>query len=1003
LTVRYMRHSSTLILILCCFSTLFLICYAPAIFMDRQFGYRDAANYYYSLNNRVQAEWNAGRWPLWEPEENAGMPLLGNPTAAVLYPGKLIFAVLPYPWAARTYVLSHSVLAFLAMLALMRSWGTSWFGSALSALSYAFGTPVLFQYCNVIYLIGAAWLPLGIHAVDGWIRLGQRWCVLELAIVMSMQVLGGDPQTAYLVGLTGLGYASYLASNRARSNKESLAREKPSDSRRGLSLLLWAIALLGLGVLTVALALWLPKLRDPGNPPPPLRWMLWVPLAVSMAWLSIVVGFLIHWRRRGWLFPLGTAYLGLAGAAVLAGAICAAQLLPVIEFTRQTGRSNTSPHETYLYTVEPFRLIELAWPNILGMPLESKSHWGAAIKMPGGHSKGWVPSHYLGGLTLGLALGALAIRSAPPWRVWLTVVGGLSLLGSLGQYTSPVWTARAMNASSNSATLHNWLADLGPMDPSGPTIIRPDGYLRDCDGGFYWWLAIILPGFRQFRYPAKLFTLTVMAITAVAGSSWDRVCAGRGRGTLMVLRILLALTVAALAAVVFQKETILASLHALKSRSSFGSFDAASGYGAITDSLGQAAIVLGAGVVLTTLARRRPWLASAAALILTTADLAAANSRYILTVPQSLFEAKPEVLTAIEDAERIDPSPGPFRIHRMSGWYPSDWAKTSSTDRINEHVAWERNTLHPKYGIDYGLEYTHTIGVAQLHEYDQIFTSFYSRIRDRYLEKFAGVTPAGVVIYHPRRAYDMWNTRYFIVPFDGNGQRDPVRGYASFLFQSKQVYPNHLPTNASEADEQARNWAGARDFKVIRNLVAYPRSWIVHQARATSGSAEPAWWSENELVKEMLYAADPIWNEVNRHAYDPRELAWIGDDDLAKISSYISAQPTKPSEAVKVTYPNPQQAVLEARLDSPGLVILADSYYPGWELTIDDKPAPIYRVNGAMRGAAVLSGAHRLVYTYSPRSFRAGCFLSIAGLIAMLILSLACAKWPVESVLAAKP
>ena len=52
-----------------------------------------------------------------------------------------------------------------------------------------------------------------------------------------------------------------------------------------------------------------------------------------------------------------------------------------------------------------------------------------------------------------------------------------------------------------------------------------------------------------------------------------------------------------------------------------------------------------------------------------------------------------------------------------------------------------------------------------------------------------------------------------------------------------------------------------------------------------------------------------------------------------------------------MTYPNPQQAVLEVTLDSPGLVVLADIYYPGWELTIDGKPAPIYRVNGVMRGA----------------------------------------------------
>ena len=80
--------------------------------------------------------------------------------------------------------------------------------SALSALAYAFGAPILFQYCNVIYLVGAAWLPLGVHAVDRWVRLGRRWGLLELAVVLSMQVLGGDPQAAYLLGLAGIGYAA---------------------------------------------------------------------------------------------------------------------------------------------------------------------------------------------------------------------------------------------------------------------------------------------------------------------------------------------------------------------------------------------------------------------------------------------------------------------------------------------------------------------------------------------------------------------------------------------------------------------------------------------------------------------------------------------------------------------------------------------------------------------------------------------------------------------------
>src|SRR3954452_4008112 len=101
------------------FATSFLTCYGPALFLDRQFGYGDTAHYYYPLHRRVQQEWDAGRWPLWEAEENAGMPLLGNPTAAVLYPGKIVYALLPFAWANRLYAVAHTVLAFVALVALL--------------------------------------------------------------------------------------------------------------------------------------------------------------------------------------------------------------------------------------------------------------------------------------------------------------------------------------------------------------------------------------------------------------------------------------------------------------------------------------------------------------------------------------------------------------------------------------------------------------------------------------------------------------------------------------------------------------------------------------------------------------------------------------------------------------------------------------------------------------------------------------------------------------------
>src|SRR4051812_10500328 len=142
-----MRRLAPALLALASPLALLLACFHTVLFAGEQFAYRDAAHFYYPLYLRVQQEWAAGRWPLWDPWQNAGMPLLGNPVTAVFYPGKALFALFTYPWATRLYTIAHVVLAWAGMFALARAWRLSTTAAGLAALAYAFGAPVLFQYC----------------------------------------------------------------------------------------------------------------------------------------------------------------------------------------------------------------------------------------------------------------------------------------------------------------------------------------------------------------------------------------------------------------------------------------------------------------------------------------------------------------------------------------------------------------------------------------------------------------------------------------------------------------------------------------------------------------------------------------------------------------------------------------------------------------------------------------------------------------------------------------
>ncbi len=328
------------------------------------------------------------------------------------------------------------------------------------------------------------------------------------------------------------------------------------------------------------------------------------------------------------------------------------------------------------------------------------------------------------------------------------------------------------------------------------------------------------------------------------------------------------------------------------------------------------------------------------------------------------------------------------------------WNVTHSANREADIVAWERETIGAKYGIDFGIEYTHTSGVAELSDYAWYFSGYQRTPATPEIASWLGTRVGETVIYFPRRAFDMWNTRYFIVPAFANGWRDEARASAAFRFETELIFPEKGRFDGPDGKKESKEWLDTQDFELLRNSQEFPRSWVVHRARALKPSAAPLREREAPGRIEILYSGDLFWNDPSKTSFDPRAVAWVNEGDLAAILPKLSGGPPASSELVAVRYPNPQRAILDVTLNSPGMVILADVNYPGWQLTIDEQPAPIIPVNVSMRRALVSAGPHRLVYSFSPRSFQLGLVGSIVGLVAWLSLGLFCVFRPTHRLLA---
>jgi hypothetical protein len=71
------------------------------------------------------------------------------------------------------------------------------------------------------------------------------------------------------------------------------------------------------------------------------------------------------------------------------------------------------------------------------------------------------------------------------------------------------------------------------------------------------------------------------------------------------------------------------------------------------------------------------------------------------------------------------------------------------------------------------------------------------------------------------------------------------------------------------------------------------------------------------------------------------------------------------------------------RASSPqdGLLILSDTFYPGWQALVDGVPAEIRIANEAFRAVAFPAGAHTIEFRYQPGAALIGLIVSLASLV----------------------
>jgi hypothetical protein len=151
-------------------------------------------------------------------------------------------------------------------------------------------------------------------------------------------------------------------------------------------------------------------------------------------------------------------------------------------------------------------------------------------------------------------------------------------------------------------------------------------------------------------------------------------------------------------------------------------------------------------------------------------------------------------------------------------------------------------------------------------------------------------------------------------------------------------------------------------FNVLKNSDAFPRVWIVHQ---TSGFS-----SRKDLLTSMNDASVDLRKTVLLTGAVP-ELESCGEGESAIISKRTA-----------------NSVAIDARVACRGMLILSDTWYPGWSAKTGGHHLPIYEAYSGLRGVVLEKGEHHLEFRYRPASALIGGGMSLAGVVCAFALAL---------------
>jgi len=190
-------------------------------------------------------------------------------------------------------------------------------------------------------------------------------------------------------------------------------------------------------------------------------------------------------------------------------------------------------------------------------------------------------------------------------------------------------------------------------------------------------------------------------------------------------------------------------------------------------------------------------------------------------------------------------------------------------------------------------------------------------------------------------------------------------------------------------------------IKLYKRRNPLPRAWLVKDFKVMDSGTILSRMTGKDFHpdKDVLLEEEPKWINPSSPPFNSPIAGFVKGGEATQNQDGHRGpllrgtnDPGEPliglSQKVQILSESNNRLDLQVNAVENSLLVLSDTYYPGWKAFVDGKETKIYRADYTFRAIPLSAGTHQVEFVYDPLSFKIGALFTFLGIVGCVGLCL---------------